>query len=75
MHKYFGLAWTAFTIGWFASGCRRQDTVENRNSDKEIIPLFELVPATKSRLTFDNHIEEGPGINGVVYEYLYNGGG
>lgn len=38
-------------------------------------PLFTLMDASKTKLNFINLINESPTVNGIVYEYLYNGGG
>ena len=37
--------------------------------------LFTLMDASKTKLNFINLINESPTVNGIVYEYLYNGGG
>jgi hypothetical protein len=38
-------------------------------------PLFTLMDASTTKLNFINLINESPTVNGIVYEYLYNGGG
>ncbi|RTE54184.1 RNA-binding protein [Arenibacter aquaticus] len=38
-------------------------------------PLFELVPATITSISFNNHIEENDKFNMVDFFYVYNGGG
>jgi len=43
------------------------------NPSKE--PLFSVLPSSETQLDFVNRIKESPTVNGVLYEYLYNGGG
>ncbi|WP_339810889.1 VCBS repeat-containing protein [uncultured Imperialibacter sp.] len=38
-------------------------------------PLFELMPTTKTSITFKNILTESPTANVLTYEYFYNGGG
>ncbi len=38
-------------------------------------PLFELLPPSKTNITFSNTLTEGPNTNILMYEYFYNGGG
>ena len=38
-------------------------------------PLFTILAPSETQLNFVNIINESPTINGVLYEYLYNGGG
>ncbi len=38
-------------------------------------PLLELLPPERTGITFRNEIVEREGLNVLVYEYLYNGGG
>ncbi|MFT4155979.1 VCBS repeat-containing protein [Parafilimonas sp.] len=38
-------------------------------------PLFELLPAEKTQIIFNNRIEETLNMNLLMYEYYYNGGG
>jgi hypothetical protein len=38
-------------------------------------PLFTLLDASKTKLNFINLMNESPTLNGIKYEYLYNGGG
>jgi len=38
-------------------------------------PLFTHLPASETGITFSNDLEEGPEVNVLSYEYLYNGGG
>ena len=37
--------------------------------------LFSIIPGSESGITFKNPIEESPRLNGLMYEYMYNGGG
>ena len=38
-------------------------------------PLFTMLDASRTKLNFINLINESPTVNGLDYEYLYNGGG
>ncbi len=38
-------------------------------------PLFELLPAAQTNITFQNKLEETPQMNIFTYLYFYNGGG
>jgi enediyne biosynthesis protein E4 len=38
-------------------------------------PLFELIPASQSGLSFMNQLQEGLNTNILMYEYFYNGAG
>ncbi len=38
-------------------------------------PGFTVLPSSETNLNFVNRINESPTVNGVLYEYLYNGGG
>ncbi len=65
---FFGLVLVFYTCKKAQSDSQLQ---ENRGQEA----LYKLVPVKASGLDFVNQITEGPGVNGVVYEYLYNGGG
>ncbi|MDC6365865.1 MULTISPECIES: VCBS repeat-containing protein [Flavobacteriaceae] len=58
----------------FFSCDRKQDNSENEH-DIEEKARYSFLPVEKSGLDFINRINESPSVNGVVYEYLYNGGG
>ena len=55
------------------------DTKESNQTKEESTevsrPLFTVLPPSETQLNFVNIINESPTINGVLYEYLYNGGG
>jgi hypothetical protein len=38
-------------------------------------PLFTRLPASETGVAFTNDLDEGPDVNVLSYEYLYNGGG
>ncbi|WP_420601080.1 VCBS repeat-containing protein [Flagellimonas sp.] len=46
-------------------------------SEKNIadMPLFETVPSSVSKITFKNDLKETEFMNGIFYEYFYNGSG
>ncbi|MBO9205199.1 MULTISPECIES: VCBS repeat-containing protein [Niastella] len=44
-------------------------------SQPTVFPLFTLLPADSTRITFSNTLTEGLNTNVLMYEYFYNGGG
>lgn len=50
------------------------NTIPTEENPKEEA-LFTILSSTETKLNFINLINESPTINGVLYEYLYNGGG
>jgi hypothetical protein len=44
-------------------------------SCKDKQKLFEIIHSQRSGITFNNHLEINDTINGVVFEYVYNGAG
>ncbi|MEP4945896.1 MAG: VCBS repeat-containing protein, partial [Flavobacteriaceae bacterium] len=54
-------------------GCNPNITKNEIVSQKR--PLYELMSVGQTGLNFTNTIVESPRLNGLVYEYLYNGGG
>ena len=51
----------------------KQETINAGQEDTEA--LFTLMSPNETKLNFINVINESPTVNGVLYEYLYNGGG
>ena len=39
------------------------------------LPLFTIVPSETSNINFSNELIESTVMNGLIYEYFYNGGG
>lgn len=60
-----------------AMSCKDTKGLELKNIDKEQSPepLFTLLDPKETGINFINLINESPTMNGVLYEYLYNGGG
>ena len=60
-----------------AMSCKDTKGLELKNMDKEQSPepLFTLLGPKETGINFINLINESPTVNGVLYEYLYNGGG
>ena len=53
-----------------------KESNQNKEASTEVSrPLFTILPPSETQLNFVNIINESPTINGVLYEYLYNGGG
>ena len=48
---------------------------DHQNTSTENIPLFVAKESSYTGVTFANSIKENENINGILYEYLYNGGG
>ena len=60
----------------FLSCGDKKDKPESNIGDHEHIEaLFTLMSPNETKLNFINVINESPRVNGVLYEYLYNGGG
>lgn len=51
----------------------KQEAINEGQEDTEA--LFTLMSPNETKLNFINVINESPTVNGVLYEYLYNGGG
>tara|TARA_B100001175_G_scaffold314587_1_gene324251 strand:+ start:3007 stop:6417 length:3411 start_codon:yes stop_codon:yes gene_type:complete len=54
-----------------SNASKKSPTESNSNN----LPLFTLLDASKTKLNFINLMNESPTLNGIRYEYLYNGGG
>ncbi|HEX5151018.1 MAG TPA: VCBS repeat-containing protein [Parafilimonas sp.] len=61
-----------FLAATLIAGCS-PGTGHNTSSIEE--PLFELLPAEKTHVDFNNALEESLNMNVLMYEYYYNGGG
>lgn len=60
----------------FAHCGNREEMIATKAQNTLIAePLFTLLSAADTKLNFINVINESPTVNGVLYEYLYNGGG
>ena len=66
------------TLLAFAS-CQEKSSVEGKEADNAPAiaadPLFTLLPASKTGVSFSNNLTEGLNTNVLMYEYFYNGGG
>ena len=51
------------------------DTPSKEQESPATQPLFELLPSSKTGITFQNVLTEGLNTNVLLYEYFYNGGG
>ena len=62
-------------LGWFfvLVGMACNTSVGEQEGPKG--SLFRTVPGEESGVLFENTIVESAGLNGILYEYLYNGGG
>src|SRR5687768_274243 len=54
----------------FFSGCHNPNTEQHRQQT-----LFTLLPASSTKIDFQNTLTEGLNTNILMYEYFYNGGG
>jgi hypothetical protein len=69
---------TSIILGFsflFLSCGEKKEKPETNNGGKEVEALFTLMSPNETKLNFINVINESPTVNGVLYEYLYNGGG
>jgi len=60
-------------LGFLFHKCK--SSRENLDEKKSFSPLFELLPAEKTNVSFSNNIVEGLNTNVLMYEYFYNGAG
>ncbi len=73
--KLFRLPLCLIGACWLFFSCdkaARQSTVETAAA---LDPVFRLLSADSTGVTFSNPIEEDLNLNVLMYEYLYNGGG
>ncbi|GAB3534094.1 VCBS repeat-containing protein [Pontibacter brevis] len=63
----------------FFSACQETASVEEKQAavSPAVVtnPLFTLLPASKTGVSFANNLTEGLNTNVLMYEYFYNGGG
>jgi enediyne biosynthesis protein E4 len=58
------------TILYLLASCTQRKSLEAKAN-----PLFTLLPADSTHVTFSNTLTEGLNTNVLMYEYFYNGGG
>jgi len=59
-------------------GCKtdkKEESISVTNTEKKDIKLFDLIPSSKSNITFNNHIEENFQNFFALFNYVYNGAG
>jgi hypothetical protein len=56
-------------------GDKEEKLDKNNGGQNNVEALFTLMAPNETKLNFINVINESPTVNGVLYEYLYNGGG
>ena len=61
-----------FTVSLMLFNCKKVEEKENKTIMANI-PLFETVPSSVSQITFKNNLRETEFMNGLFYEYFYNG--
>ena len=59
----------------FLAGCGEGPAAPAAESTPNQTPLFTLLPPDSTGVAFVNELTEGPNLNVLMYEYLYNGGG
>ncbi|MCJ8167189.1 VCBS repeat-containing protein [Pontibacter sp. E15-1] len=70
-------AFLFFTLVAF-SGCQEKPVPDEKQEATAPVvsnPLFTLLPASKTGISFSNNLTEGLNTNVLMYEYFYNGGG
>jgi hypothetical protein len=65
----------AFSFLLFGCGDKKGKPETNNEGRESTETLFTLLGPNETNLNFVNVINESPTVNGVLYEYLYNGGG
>jgi hypothetical protein len=66
---------TVFVILFSRCGERVETNTASREDKTKEEALFTILSPSETKLNFVNLINESPTVNGVLYEYLYNGGG
>ena len=73
--KYLKTALFIFCAALVLS-CSEQKTKNNiRNIEKKEDALFTILSEKETNISFKNVLKESPAMNGLVYEYFYNGAG
>lgn len=70
LSKYF----ISLCLFCLLGACKNDAPIEQQADDTKY-PLFQLLPTTKTNITFQNTLIEGLNTNVLLYEYFYNGGG
>src|SRR4051812_25561212 len=55
--------------------CLLASCTQRKSLETKANPLFSLLPADSTHVTFNNTLTEGLNTNVLMYEYFYNGGG
>ncbi len=55
--------------------CKTEQEQKKSSKVNEDLQLFEVVPSAESHITFRNDLRETEYLNGIFYEYFYNGSG
>ena len=63
------------SIALLITSCSETDQTPPQTGKKSEEPLFSIVPASTSRINFQNVLKESLTMNGLFYEYFYNGAG
>ncbi|MDP3200530.1 MAG: VCBS repeat-containing protein [Algoriphagus sp.] len=73
--KSFPISFCLLLLSWLIFSCEKavQQTPVQESTPSD--PLFRLLSADSTGITFSNPIEENLNLNVLMYEYLYNGGG
>lgn len=64
-----------FSFLLFGCGDKKGKPESDNGGQKDTEALFTLLGPNETNVNFINVINESPTVNGVLYEYLYNGGG
>lgn len=71
--KKTGIPFCFFCLLLFISGCSGNDGAAS--PEQATAPLFTLLPADSTQVSFNNTLTEGLNTNVLMYEYFYNGAG
>ncbi|MEE9361701.1 MAG: VCBS repeat-containing protein [Cellulophaga sp.] len=59
----------------FIFSCKKEDNNKSSIEKKVLTPLFTIVSSETTNINFKNDLKESSAMNGLLYEYFYNGGG
>jgi enediyne biosynthesis protein E4 len=73
--KTHQLPFSLILFSWLIFSCNEAEKEELSQESALSDPMFQLLSAETTGITFSNPIEENLNLNVLMYEYLYNGGG
>ncbi len=72
-YTFYFLCALGTLTGCFPTG--KNEHSENNNEEKRMPHLFKMLSSERSGISFTNELPESTTLNGIFYEYYYNGSG